>query len=114
MAARAFDNNKPHSGRRVAGLLYMSRINALVAIKTQCHLAKSIFSNLGEEAHSRSEPRASHCLIGPFAAIIHTIAGSQERLAAAGQAVDLHSQAGGVAADVVVVDVVVLQHGLAA
>ena len=77
----------------------MSDINALVAIKAQCQVTESIFSNLGDEADLRSQPGTAHRLIGTFTAVVHAITCSKKCLACARQALDLHGQPGRVTAD---------------
>jgi hypothetical protein len=98
-AAHRLDDDKANSGGCVDGLSYVRDVNSLVAAEAQRHFTESIASDSGDEADLRPEPGATHRLIGTFTAIVHTVTCSQERLARAWQAINLHGQSGRVTTD---------------
>jgi len=76
IAARRFNHDETHSGRRASRLFYMSDIDAFIAVEAQRHVPKSILPNPGDEVYSRSEPGATNGLVGTLAAVVHAIARS--------------------------------------
>src|SRR5205823_1801469 len=90
------DNNETHSGGGAGGLGHMSEVDALAAIKPERHLTEGVFSNPGYKTDLRSQPCATHGLIGTFAAKVHAITGAQHCLARTGQTLDSHSQPRGI------------------
>ena len=99
MAARSLNDDESHSGGCADSLLHISDVNILLSIEDQRHFDKCIFSDPGDEADSRTQAGTTHRLIGTLTTIVDATPGSQERLAGARQAIDFHSQAGGVTTD---------------